>query len=52
MNPVLQKEVLQTLREKRVAVVQLLFVVVLGLGVLACWPHAGGTRPGGDEGSR
>jgi ABC-type transport system involved in multi-copper enzyme maturation permease subunit len=41
MNPVLHKEVLQTLREKRVALVQLLFVVVLGLGVLACWPQQG-----------
>ena len=41
MNPILRKDVLQTLREKRVAAVQILFVIVLGLGVLACWPQQG-----------
>jgi ABC-type transport system involved in multi-copper enzyme maturation permease subunit len=41
MNPILRKDVLQTLREKRVAAIQVLFVVVLGLGVLACWPQQG-----------
>jgi ABC-type transport system involved in multi-copper enzyme maturation permease subunit len=41
MNPILRKDVLQTLREKRVAGVQALFVVVLGVGVLACWPQQG-----------
>lgn len=41
MNPVLQKDLLQTLRERRVAVVQTLFVVVLGVAVLMCWPEQG-----------
>lgn len=41
MNPILCKDVLQTLREKRVAVVQSLLIIVLGVGVLACWPQGG-----------
>jgi ABC-type transport system involved in multi-copper enzyme maturation permease subunit len=41
MNPILHKDALQTLREMRVVVVQALFVMVLGAGVIACWPQEG-----------
>src|SRR5215213_8551707 len=41
MNPVLQKDLLGLLRLKRVAAVQLLFVVVLAVMVLGSWPQQG-----------
>src|SRR3954447_14688456 len=41
MNPVLQKDLLGLLRLKRVAAVQLLFVAVLAVMVLASWPQEG-----------
>src|SRR4051812_443092 len=41
MNPVLQKDLLGLLRLKRVAAVQVLFVVVLAVMVLASWPQEG-----------
>ncbi len=40
-NPVLQKDLLGLLRLKRVAAVQVLFVAVLALLVLASWPQGG-----------
>src|SRR5205809_1125373 len=41
MNPVLQKDLLALLRLKRVAAVQILFVAVLAMLVLASWPQQG-----------
>src|SRR3954468_4111501 len=41
MNPVLQKDLLGLLRLKRVAAVQLLVVIVLGVMVLGSWPQGG-----------
>jgi ABC-type transport system involved in multi-copper enzyme maturation permease subunit len=41
MNPVLQKDLLALLRLKRVAAVQVLFVAVLAVIVLASWPQSG-----------
>jgi ABC-type transport system involved in multi-copper enzyme maturation permease subunit len=41
MNPVLRKDILGLLRLRRVASIQVLFVVVLGLLVLTTWPQQG-----------
>jgi hypothetical protein len=41
MNPVLQKDLLALLRLKRVAAVQILFVLVLAVMVLGSWPQGG-----------
>jgi ABC-type transport system involved in multi-copper enzyme maturation permease subunit len=41
MNPVLQKDLLGLLRLKRVAAVQLAFVIVLAVMVLGSWPQEG-----------
>src|SRR3954469_22699505 len=41
MNPVLQKDLLGLLRLKRVAAVQVVFVLVLALMVLGSWPQGG-----------
>jgi ABC-type transport system involved in multi-copper enzyme maturation permease subunit len=41
MNPVLRKDILGLLRLRRVASIQVLFVAVLGLLVLATWPQQG-----------
>jgi ABC-type transport system involved in multi-copper enzyme maturation permease subunit len=41
LNPVLRKDLLGLLRLKRVAAVQILFVAVLALLVLASWPQGG-----------
>lgn len=41
MNPVLQKDILGLLRQKRVAAIQGLFVAALALVVLGTWPQGG-----------
>ena len=41
MNPVLQKDLLALLRLKRVAAVQIFFVLVLAVMVLGSWPQGG-----------
>lgn len=41
MNPVLHKDLLGLLRLKRVAVIQLFFLLTLGLMILASWPQSG-----------
>lgn len=41
MNPVLKKDILELLRLRRVAAIQILFVGVLTLIVLATWPQQG-----------
>jgi ABC-type transport system involved in multi-copper enzyme maturation permease subunit len=41
MNPILQKDILQTFRLKRAAALHVAFILVLGLGILACWPQGG-----------
>ena len=41
MNPVLQKDILGLLRLKRVAAIQIAFVMVLALVVLGTWPQGG-----------
>jgi ABC-type transport system involved in multi-copper enzyme maturation permease subunit len=41
VNPVLQKDLLALLRLKRVAAVQILFVLVLAVMVLGSWPQGG-----------
>src|SRR6187551_1417983 len=54
MNPVLQKDLLALLRLKRVAAVQIVFVLVLAVMVLGSWPQggvvAGSTELGGGGG--
>jgi ABC-type transport system involved in multi-copper enzyme maturation permease subunit len=58
MNPVLLKDLLALLRLKRVAAVQITFVAVLALLVIASWPRGGvvggtaqltGSATGGDD---
>jgi ABC-type transport system involved in multi-copper enzyme maturation permease subunit len=55
MNPVLQKDLLALLRLKRVAAVQIFFVLVLAVMVLGSWPQggvvAGSTELGAGAGS-
>jgi ABC-type transport system involved in multi-copper enzyme maturation permease subunit len=41
MNPVLRKDLIGLLRLKRMAVIQVLFVLVLAAMVLASWPQSG-----------
>ena len=41
MNPVLRKDLLGLLRLRRVAAIQVFFIVVLALLVLATWPQGG-----------
>jgi ABC-type transport system involved in multi-copper enzyme maturation permease subunit len=41
MNPVLKKDFLSVLRQRRVAAIQMLFAAVLALMVLATWPQQG-----------
>jgi len=41
MNPVLRKDLLGLLRLRRVAAIQVLFIAVLGVLVLATWPQQG-----------
>src|SRR5439155_22801586 len=41
MNPLLRKDLLFLFRQKRLAVTQALFVLVLALLVLASWPQGG-----------
>lgn len=41
MNPVLQKDLLGLLRLRRVAMIQLFFLLTLGLMLLANWPQSG-----------
>jgi ABC-type transport system involved in multi-copper enzyme maturation permease subunit len=41
MNPVLRKDILGLLRLRRVAAIQIFFVAVLALMVLATWPQGG-----------
>lgn len=51
MNPVLRKDLIGLLRLKRVAAIQVAFLLVLGLLVLATWPQSGvleGTFGAGD----
>jgi ABC-type transport system involved in multi-copper enzyme maturation permease subunit len=56
MNPVLPKDLLALLRLKRVAAVQIVFVLVLAVMVLGSWPQggvvAGSTDLGADGGGR
>src|SRR4051812_40927024 len=41
MNPLLHKDLLHLLRQKRLAAVHVLFAVALGAMVLASWPQQG-----------